>query len=116
MVYGTYNSGYWGYKPTYNVWGHHIVSYASNLPTVPRSQIPRELPQVFSLLEMMFGQLNPEDLPSVPRSSELLMKSLRERSLDRAQERGDWKIWDLWMCFFPKTIGKWWFNGGLMVV
>lgn len=44
---------------------------------------------VFSLLEMMFGQLNPEDLPSVPRSSELLMKSLRERSLERAQESAE---------------------------
>ena len=25
MVYGSYNYGHCGYKPTYNVWGHHIV-------------------------------------------------------------------------------------------
>ena len=56
-------------------------------PDIP-IPIPVSASQVFSLLEMMFGQLNPEDLPSVPRSSELLMKSLRERSLERAQEGG----------------------------
>ena len=60
-------------------------------PDIP-IPIPVSASQVFSLLEMMFGQLNPEDLPSVPRSSELLMKSLRERSLERAQEGGGWRF------------------------
>ena len=28
MVYGTYNYSYWGEsKPTYNVWGPHIVAF-----------------------------------------------------------------------------------------